>query len=203
EVYETKCVPESIGFRKESKTNKKDKEAQKKALKEQETDDVTSNSEGSLLEGRRFADLKLLAQQMWCTSCKCHNCLLINEVNTSKQHVSVHKRSGWFDTNSKAALTSAHSKGTSEIGPVIEEDARESCANPATRERELTIENAAKLNKHLPESLQEGFIIPKKPTAVSSPLIDGCIPEDASNNSEESAVSFADVVPVMGSYDMG
>lgn len=51
--------------------------------------------------------------------------------------------------------------------------------------------------------MQEGFIIPKKPTTVSSPLIDDCIPEDASNNSEEPAVSFADVVQVMGSYDMG
>lgn len=85
------------------------------------------DQESTLMDGRRIVDLKTLGEQMWCVSCKqalslqyieketrlglgsqlsvrCHNCLIINQVSTSKQRVSQDKRSIRFDTNYKAVL---------------------------------------------------------------------------------------------------
>lgn len=76
-----------LDFVEKAKQIKKDKEARKKAQKEQETDDITSNSKGSLLEGRRIVDLKLLAQQMWCTSCK--STLSLDYIESETRRVSL------------------------------------------------------------------------------------------------------------------
>ena len=79
-------------------------------------------------EGRRIVELQHLGKQMWCTSCKeclsfeyieneqrrglgsilyirCHQCLLINIINTEKRHASDDSEGNKrFDINSKMAL---------------------------------------------------------------------------------------------------
>ncbi|XP_066593220.1 uncharacterized protein [Prorops nasuta] len=105
---------------------------------------------------------------------RCEKCLLLNEVPTSKQHdVNGYRR---FDVNSKIALSALNggmgishvnkflaglniptmNPGTfksyeREVGPQIENVARESCKEAAEIERTLTEHNLEDLKKLLPE----------------------------------------------------
>lgn len=102
-------------------------ECQTSENSEEPKDDKKDEKNPELLDGYRIVDLKYLAQQLWCTTCKetlsleyaeserriglasvllvrCHKCSLINEVYTGKQNLSLDKRSFRFDINYKSVV---------------------------------------------------------------------------------------------------
>ena len=96
------------------------------------TKDAEEQNDKSLSDGLRIVDLSILGQQLWCVSCKeclsletiereirrglgsilsirCHKCLLLNEVTTSKQQCPSGKRNASrFDINYKATMGTNH-----------------------------------------------------------------------------------------------
>lgn len=83
--------------------------------------------QSSYLDGRRIVEFSILAEQLWCVSCKealslkyiereirkglgsillikCHKCLLVNTVATGKQHSWGSRRLSRFDVNTKAVI---------------------------------------------------------------------------------------------------
>ncbi|XP_011863487.1 PREDICTED: uncharacterized protein LOC105559644 [Vollenhovia emeryi] len=88
---------------------------------------VDNTQELDYMEGHRIVEFSYLAKQMWCCYCKealsldnieqetrrglasilqvrCHKCLILNVVNTSKKHSSLDSSTNRFDVNSKMVL---------------------------------------------------------------------------------------------------
>lgn len=93
----------------------------------QDTNENFDNRQLDYMEGRRIVEFAILAQQMWCVSCKealslqyseqetrrglasilqvrCHKCMIINIVDTGKRHTSSNSSMHRFDVNSKIVL---------------------------------------------------------------------------------------------------
>ncbi|CAL1672156.1 unnamed protein product [Lasius platythorax] len=109
---------------------------------------------------------------------RCHKCLLLNIVNTSKKHSSLDGSMNRFDVNSRIVLGIMHAgmgwthlnkilsclniptisfstlkRYEQEIGPLVEKVAKESCVKAAALERNLTIKDAATIEQFLPKDL--------------------------------------------------
>lgn len=96
-----------------------------------ENDDASTKEpedENKIAEGRRIVDLVELGKNLWCVTCKealslsylekefrrglgsfllirCHKCLIINEITTSKVHeITSDRRSTKFDLNTDVGL---------------------------------------------------------------------------------------------------
>ncbi|XP_018314207.1 uncharacterized protein [Mycetomoellerius zeteki] len=199
----------------------------------QNSEPQNESTQSDYMEGRRIVEFSVLAEQFWCVSRKealslsyiekemhrglgsillvrCHKCLLINSVTTSKQHSWANRRLSRFDVNTKAVIGVLHGglghthlkkilsclniptidfktfkRYEQEVGQATESIAKESCQNAADLERQLTLENIENIQQLLPESLQSNFIIPNQ------------------SQVEEASVTFNDVVRIMVSYDMG
>ncbi|XP_024941318.1 uncharacterized protein LOC112494426 [Cephus cinctus] len=94
-------------------------------------EDQNDATQSEFTEGRRVVELSVLAEQLWCVSCKevlslqyieketrrglgsillvrCHKCLLINSVTTGKHHNWGKRRLSRFDVNTKAGIGVLH-----------------------------------------------------------------------------------------------
>ncbi|KAK0179398.1 hypothetical protein PV327_005155 [Microctonus hyperodae] len=189
-VYEKRVAQQKSGKRRK-KEEVISTEGENRDSRDNHTSTDSENykhEESMLMDGRRIVDLKTLGKQMWCVSCKqalsldyieketriglasqlsvrCHNCLIINQVSTSKQRESQDKRTVRYDTNYKAVLGVLHTgigwthlckmcaclnipcldfktykKYETEIGLAAEKVAKSSCADAAALERKLTLE---------------------------------------------------------------
>ncbi|XP_011859083.1 PREDICTED: uncharacterized protein LOC105556597 [Vollenhovia emeryi] len=96
-----------------------------------ESEEKDKSPQPSYMEGRRIVEFSVLAEQLWCVSCKevlslqyieeemhrglgsillvrCHKCLLMNSVATGKQHNWGRRRLSRFDVNAKAVIGMLH-----------------------------------------------------------------------------------------------